>query len=210
MSLIKCNLSISLDGFVAGPNQSQENPIGEGGMRLHEWMFATAAWRGQEGQEGGERSADSDVGAEMSDNVGAYVMGRNMFAGPGAWDETWRGWWGEEPPYHAPVFVITHHQRKPLPMQGGTTFHFVTSGIDPALEQARAAAKGKDVLVAGGASVARQCLAAGLLDELYLHISPVILGAGERLLDDVGQPKLEIIKVVASPGVTHIKYALSR
>jgi dihydrofolate reductase len=207
MSSVTCHISISLDGFVAGPNQSIENPLGEGGMRLHEWGLGTESWRAQHGQEGGERGADSEVVDEVSQGVGAYIMGRKMFGGgDGPWDETWTGWWGEDPPYHTPVFVLTHHARDPLPMQGGTTFTFVTDGIESALEQARTAAGGKDVAIAGGASAVQQYLAAGMLDELYLHIVPIVLGAGERLLENVGDPTLEPVKVVASPAVTHVKY----
>ena len=207
MSTVTCHISISLDGFVAGPNQSLENPIGVGGMRLHEWMFETAAWQREHGRDAGEPTVDSDVFDEVVANVGAYIMGRKMFGGgDGPWNQSWAGWWGEDPPFRAPVFVLTHHPREPLPMQGGTTFTFVTDGIESALDQARAAAGGKDVSIAGGASAVQQYLAAGLLDELYLHIVPVILGAGERLLDNVGDPRLEPIKVVASPSVTHVKY----
>jgi dihydrofolate reductase len=207
MSNVTCQISISLDGFVAGPNQSLDNPIGEGGMRLHQWAFATDTWNRQHGSEAGERTADSLVAEEVAQGIGAYIMGRNMFSpGRGAWDLEWRGWWGDDPPYHTPVYVLTHHEREPLQMDGGTTFHFVTDGIASALEQARAAAGDKDVSIAGGASAARQYLAAGLLDELYLHIVPVVLGAGERLLDDVGDPTLEPVKVVDSPAVTHVKY----
>ena len=206
-----CHMSISLDGFVAGPNQSLDNPLGEGGLRLHEWVFPTASWRRQQGQEGGVEGADSDVAHEVSQGVGAYIMGRKMFGGgSGDWDRNWKGWWGPNPPYHTPVFVLTHHPREPLPMQGGTTFTFVTDGIASALEQAQAAAGDKIVSIAGGASAVRQYLAAGQLDELYLHIAPVILGAGERLLEGVGDPVLEPVKVVASPAVTHIKYRIVR
>jgi len=202
---------MSLDGFVAGPNQSVENPIGERGMRLHEWVFDTASWREQQGLEGGERTLDSEVADEVVRDVGAYIMGRKMFGGgDGPWDEIWTGWWGENPPYHAPVFVLTHHSREMLPMQGGTTFTFVTDGIESALEQARAAAGDKNVAIAGGASAVRQYLAAGLLDELYLHIVPIILGVGERLFEDVGDPNLEPVKVIASPTVTHVKYRVAR
>ncbi len=211
MSSVTCQISISLDGFVAGPNQSLDNPLGEGGMRLHEWAFRTDSWRAQHGIEGGEQSLDSKIAAEMPEGIGAYIMGRKMFGGgDGPWDETWTGWWGEDPPYHVPVFVLTHHLREPLTMQGGTTFHFVTDGIESALEQARAAAGDGDVSIAGGASCVRQYLAAGLLDQLHLHIAPVVLGAGERLLEDVGDPKLEPIEVVASPAVTHVKYRVVR
>jgi dihydrofolate reductase len=211
MSSVTCQISISLDGFVAGPNQNVANPLGEGGMRLHQWAFATESWRAQHGARGGERSADAEVVDEVTRDVGAYIMGRRMFGGgDGPWDESWRGWWGEEPPYHVPVFVLTHHPREPLEMQGGTTFNFVTDGIDSALEQARAAAGSKQVSIAGGATAVQQYLAAGLLDELYLHIVPVVLGAGERLLENVGDPTLEPVEVVASPAVTHVKYRVVR
>jgi dihydrofolate reductase len=211
MGKVTCQISISLDGFVAGPNQSLENPIGEGGMRLHDWVFATSSWRRQHGDEGGADGADSEVLDEMVQGVGAYIMGRNMFGGgPGRWNQDWKGWWGDEPPYHTPVFVLTHHPRPPLAMLGGTTFTFVTDGIASALEQARGVAGDQDVSIAGGASTINQCIAAGALDELYLHIVPVILGAGERLLEDVGDPVLEPIKVVASPAVTHVKYRIAK
>jgi dihydrofolate reductase len=211
MRAVTCHISISLDGFVAGPNQSVQDPIGEGGMRLHQWAFKAASWRNQHGLEGGERSADSDVVEEVIEGVGAYIMGRKMFGGgDGPWDEAWTGWWGEDPPFHAPVFVLTHASREPLPVRGGTTFTFVTGGVESALEQARAAAGDGDVAIAGGASAVRQYLAAGMLDELYLHIVPIVLGAGERLLEAVGRPTLEPIKVIASPAVTHVKYRVVR
>jgi dihydrofolate reductase len=211
VGLVTCQISISLDGFVAGPNQSLDNPIGEGGMRLHDWVFATASWRRQHAEDGGVDGPDSEVADEVFQGVGAFIMGRNMFGGgSGPWDLDWKGWWGDEPPYHAPVFVLTHHARQPLTMKGGTTFTFVTDGIASALEQAQAAAGDQIVSIAGGASTVRQYLAAGSLDELYLHIVPVVLGAGERLLEDVGDPVLEPVKVVASPVVTHIKYRIVR
>jgi dihydrofolate reductase len=211
MSSVTCQISISLDGFVAGPNQSLNNPIGEGGMRLHEWAFATDSWRKQQGLNGGERSADSEVVEDVMHGVGAYIMGRKMFGGgEGPWDETWTGWWGEDPPYHAPVFVLSHHSREPLPMQGGTIFNFVNDGIESALEQARAASGDRAVAIAGGASTVQQYLAAGMLDELYLHIVPIILGAGERLLQDIGDPTLQPVSVTASPTVTHVKYSVLR
>jgi dihydrofolate reductase len=204
---VTCQISISLDGFVAGPNQSLENPLGEGGMRLHEWVVTTESWRARHGEPGGERSVDSEVVGELMQGIGAYIMGRKMFGGgDGPWDEAWKGWWGDDPPYHTPVFVLTHDAREPLAMQGGTTFTFVTDGIESALEQARAAAGDLDVSIAGGASAVQQYLAAGLLDQLHLHIVPVVLGAGERLLEHVGDPTLEPIEVVASPAVTHVKY----
>ncbi len=210
MSSVTCHISMSLDGFVAGPNQSLDDPIGVGGMRLHEWAFGLESWRAQHGLDGGERSADAEVVDEVVHGVGSYIMGRRMFGGgDGPWDETWTGWWGEDPPYHAPVFVLTHHARDPLAMQGGTTFTFVTDGIESALEQARAAAGDKDVSIAGGASAVQQHLAAGTLDELYLHIVPIVLGDGERLFEGVGDPTLEPVQVVASPAVTHVKYRVA-
>ena len=211
MSHVTCQISISLDGYVAGPNQSLENPIGEGGMRLHQWVFETASWHEQHGEPGGARTADSDVVDGLFQNVGAYIMGRNMFGGGhGPWDETWTGWWGEEPPYHAPVFVLTHHPRKPLSMKGGTSFTFVTDGVESALEQARSAAGAKDIEIAGGAHTVQQFLAAGTLDELYLHVVPIVLSKGERLLENVGNPTFEPVTVIASPAVTHIKYRVVR
>jgi dihydrofolate reductase len=211
MNSVTSHISVSLDGYVAGPNQSVENPIGEGGMRLHEWVFATDSWRREHGLEGGERTADAEVVDEVVQGLGAYIMGRKMFGGgEGPWDQSWTGWWGEDPPYHVPVFVLTNHPRESLTMQGGTTFTFVTDGIQSALEQARAAAGDQDVAIAGGASAVQQYLRAGLLDELYLHIVPTILGAGERLLEDVGDPTLEPVKVIATPAVTHVKYRVVR
>jgi dihydrofolate reductase len=211
MTFVTCQISVSLDGFVAGPDQSVEDPLGRGGERLHEWAVVTESWRRMHGLEGGERGADSDVIDGLTQGVGAYIMGRKMFGGgEGPWDQSWTGWWGEDPPYHVPVFVLTHHEREPLAMKGGTTFTFVTGGIESALEQARTAAGDGDVAIAGGASVVRQCIAAGQLDELYLHIAPLILGAGERLLEEVGDPTLEPVEVVASPAVTHVRYRITR
>jgi dihydrofolate reductase len=213
MGRVTCHQSISLDGYTAGTNQSLENPIGEGGMRLHEWMFATNSWRTAQGMSSVPETPDSAIVKElMADaGVGAFIMGRNMFSpGRGEWDEDWKGWWGDNPPYHAPVFVLTHHPRPPLPMQGGTTFYFVTDGIESALKQARGAAGGNDIQVAGGASAVQQCIRAGQLDELHLHIVPIVLGAGERLLENVGDPKMTPVAVVASPSVTHITYRIDR
>jgi dihydrofolate reductase len=211
MSSVSCQISISLDGFVAGPNQSSENPIGEGGLRLHEWAFATEAWRRQHGQEGGDPGPDSQIVEQVVEGIGAYIMGRRMFGGgDGAWDEQWTGWWGEDPPYHVPVFVLSHHAREPLVMRGGTTFTFVTDGAASALEQARAAAGEQDVAIAGGASTIQQYLASGALDELFLHVVPIVLRAGERLLENVGDPTLQPIEVIASPNVTHVKYRVLR
>jgi len=211
MSKLRCHISISLDGFAAGPNQSQENPLGEGGMQLHDWVIRLAAWREPHGYEGGEVNESTRIVEESRENVGAGVMGRNMFGPPGGgpWgDEQWTGWWGDNPPFHYPVFVLTHHPRQPLEMEGGTTFHFVTDGIERALEQAREAAGGKDVLLSGGAEVVNEYLAAGLLDELELSVAPVLLGDGARLFDDLGDAKvqLEQVRVVEAPGVAHLTY----
>jgi len=203
--------SISLDGYGAGPNQDVHNPLGVGGVALHEWAFATRTFRQMFGSDGGTTGIDDDFAARGFSNIGAWIMGRNMF-GPvrGPWpDDSWRGWWGDEPPYHVPTFVLTHHTRPPLAMQGGTTFHFVTEGIERALELAKASANGKDVMLWGGADVVNQYLAAGLLDELELHIAPVLLGGGARLFDNVGAVKLEQVRAVEAPGVTHVKYRVS-
>ena len=213
MSKLRCHISISLDGFVAGPNQSEENPLGEGGEQLHNWVFSLAAWRHLHGLPGGEVNESARIVEESRENIGAGVMGRNMF-GPvsgGPWDdEQWTGWWGDDPPYHYPVFILTHHPRDPVEMKGGTTFHFVTDGIESALEQARIAADGKDVMLWGGAQVVNEYLAAGLLNELELHVVPVLLGDGARLLDSLGAAdvRLEQIRAVEAPGVTHLKYAV--
>jgi dihydrofolate reductase len=211
MSRLRCHISISLDGFVAGPNQSEENPLGEGGERLHDWVVRLAVWREAHGMEGGEVTESSRVLEESLENVGAAVMGRNMFGPPGGgpWgDEQWKGWWGDDPPYHYPVFVVTHHPREPLEMEGGTTFHFVTDGIERALDQAREAAGGKDVGLWGGGDVVGQYLVAGLLDELELSVAPVLLGGGARLFDNVAdaEVRLEQVRAVEAPGVTHLKY----
>lgn len=213
MSKLRCSVTISLDGYLAGPNQSLEHPLGEGAMRLHEWFFPTRTFRAMHGEgNDGEAGVNDDVAREMFENVGAFIMGRNMF-GPvrGPWAtgaEQWKGWWGDMPPFHHPVFVLTHHAREPLVMQGGTTFYFVTEGIAAALAQARKAAGGRDVNVGGGASTVRQYLAAGLLDELELHVVPHLLGRGERLLEglDPAQVKLEAVRTLAGPGVAHLKY----
>jgi dihydrofolate reductase len=201
---------MSLDGVVAGPNQSEENPLGEGGMQLHEWAFALAAWREPHGEDGGEVNASTKVVEESLENIGATIMGRHMFGGgEGPWgDEPWQGWWGDDPPFHTPVFVVTGHARKPLEKQGGTTFHFVTDGIESALEQATEAAGGKDVALGGGANVAQQYLKAGLIDEMQIHLVPVLLGAGARLFDNVpgAAVGLECTSVVEAPGVTHLTY----
>jgi dihydrofolate reductase len=209
MSTFRFQLAVSLDGYSAGPDQSEENPLGVGGDSLHEWIIELEAWRRPHGLEGGKVNASTPVIEEAQSNVGATVMGRNMFGGgPGPWteDPPWNGWWGDNPPFHTPVFVLTHHPRQPLEMDGGTTFNFVTDGIEPALEQARQAAGGRDVLLGGGASVIQQYLAAGLVDEFELHIVPILLGDGERLLENVGNLKLEQVRAIEAPSVTHIKY----
>jgi dihydrofolate reductase len=202
---------MSLDGFVAGPNQSVENPLGIGGMRLHEWVFPLAEWRAMQGLAGGEINESTQVVKESLENLGATIMGRNMFGGhPGPWDITkpWNGWWGDNPPYHHPVFVLTHYAREPLVLEGGNTFNFVTDGIHSALEQARRAANGKDISLAGGAQAAQEYLVAGLVDEMEISISPTLLGSGERLFEGVGDDLhgLELVRTVAAPGVTHLKF----
>ncbi|TMB68215.1 MAG: dihydrofolate reductase [Chloroflexi bacterium] len=213
MRKFKFNISMSLDGYIAGPNQTLENPLGEGGEQLHEWVFPLKSWRETHGMSGGETGANDDVLREMFADVGSYIMGRNMFGGgPGPWRDEWKGWWGDSPPYHMPVFVLTHHPRDPLSMQGGTTFFFVTDGIESALQQAKEAAGGKDILLGGGANVAQQYLAAGLIDEMDLHIVPILLGGGERLLENIGGsgPKIEPVRAIEGPGVVHLKYRIAK
>jgi len=209
MGKVRIQITMSLDGFVAGPEQSVENPLGIGGMKLHDWAFALEAWRSEHGLEGGEVNASTPVVEESLAGVGAEVMGRHKFGGgPGPWgDDPWNGWWGENPPFHGPVFVLTHHPREPLVMEGGTTFHFVTAGIESALGQAKAAAGSQDVLIGGGANTAQQYLGAGLVDELNIALVPVLLGSGEQLLGNLGTDlRLEQIRVVEAPGVTHLRY----
>jgi dihydrofolate reductase len=212
MSRLRLKISMSLDGYVAGPEQSVQNPLGIGGMRVHEWIFPLKAWRAEMGMQGGETNESSAVVEECRANIGATIMGRNMFGGhPGPWDAAapWTGWWGSNPPYRHPVFVLTHHPREPLVLEGGNVFTFVTDGIGSALEQARAAASGKDVSLAGGAQAAQQYLAAGLVDEMEVNLAPVLLGAGERLFEGVGDDLhgLALVRTVATPKVTHLKFA---
>ena len=208
---LRFRIAMSLDGFTAGPSQSVEHPLGVGGMRLHEWAISLAAWRSQHGLEGGEVNESTAVMQEALSNIGATIMGRNMFGGhPGPWQaaQPWNGWWGDNPPFHHPVFVLTHHARPPLALEGGTTFTFVTGGIRAALEQARHAARGKDVALAGGASAARQYLKAGLVDEMEIDLAPKLLGAGERLFEgitDLGG--LALVRTIAARNVTHLKFA---
>ena len=211
MSKLRLKISMSLDGFVAGPEQSVKDPLGVGGMRLHEWVFALAVFREMHGMEGGEVNESTKVVEESVANIGATVMGRNMFGGhPGPWsaEKPWDGWWGPNPPFHHPVFVLTHHARSSLQMEGGTTFHFVTDGIESALEQAKAAAGGKDVAVGGGAKAVQQYLRAGLVDEMEINLVPTLLGSGERLFDGVSDLHgLRLLRTVAAPHVTHLKFA---
>jgi dihydrofolate reductase len=211
VSKLRFKISMSLDGFVAGPSQSVDNPLGIGGTRLHEWAFGLAIFREQHDLEGGEVNESTAVVEESLANIGATVMGRNMFGGhPGPWDskKPWSGWWGANPPFHHPVFVLTHYNRATLELEGGTTFTFVTNGIEAALEQARRAARGKDVSLAGGASAAQQYLAADLVDEMEISVVPTLLGSGERLFDGVGDDLhgLELVRTVAAPGATHLKF----
>jgi dihydrofolate reductase len=204
---VTLEITMSLDGFVAGPNPSLEEPLGENGESLHEWAFAASAWREAHGQSGGEDNADSDVIQEQLDRTGATIMGRKMFSGgAGPWedDENATGWWGDEPPFGHPVFVLTHHAREPLTL-GATTFHFVTDGVEAAVERARAAAGEKDVVVAGGASAGQQCLAAGLLDEMQIHVAPMLLGGGTRLFEH-SAGNVELVRTIGSPAVTHLRY----
>jgi len=213
MSKLRFRISMSLDGFVAGPHQSVDNPLGVGGMRLHEWVFPLRAWRAMHGEPGGEVDESNQVVEESLANIGATVMGRNMFGGhPGPWkrDTPWTGWWGNDPPYHHPVFVLTHHPREPLRLEGGTTFTFVTDGIESALDQARKAAGDREVAIAGGAATVNQYLAAGLVDELRTHVAPVTIGAGERLFDGVPPLRLELIGARAASLTTHISYRVLR
>ena len=209
MSKVRTHISVSLDGYVAGPNQSMENPLGEGGESLHDWLVQLKAWREQAGMEGGAVNASNAVIEEAYMNVGAEIMGRGKFgpAGRGPWsDDPWQGWWGDDPPFHKPVFVVTHHEREPLTLSD-TTYTFVTDGIESALERAREAAGDKDVFLGGGASIINQFLAAGLVDELELHVVPILLGGGARLFDGVGPDlKLEELRAVEAPGVAHLKY----
>ena len=211
MSKLRFKISMSLDGFVAGPSQSVDNPLGIGGGRLHEWAFQLAVFRALLGLEGGVVNESTPVVEESLANIGATVMGRNMFGGhPGPWDakKPWSGWWGVNPPFHHPVFVPTHYARAPLELEGGTTFTFVTAGVETALEQARRAAEGTDVSLAGGAKAAQQYLAAGLVDEMEINVVPTLLGSGERLFDGIGDNLhgLALVRTVAAPTVAHLKF----
>ena len=211
MSRLRFRISVSLDGFVAGPEQSVKTPLGIGGERLHEWVVPLKAWRESHALEGGEVNESSAILEEENAGIGATIMGRHMFGGhPGPWDpvKPWKGWWGDNPPFHHPVFVITHHEREPLEMKGGTTFYFVTDGVEAALEHAKRAAGEKDVQLAGGARAAQQYLAAGHVDEMSLHVVPVLLGSGERLFNDVGDDLhgMRLVRTVNAPGVIHLLF----
>jgi dihydrofolate reductase len=210
---LRFRISMSLDGFTAGPEQSRKDPLGIGGEGLHEWVVALAAWRAPHGLEGGEVNESSRVLEEELGNIGATIMGRNMFGGhPGPWSSTqpWNGWWGDHPPFHHPVFVLTHHPRAPLTLDGGTTFTFVTDGIAAALELARNSAGGRDVALAGGADVARQYLSAGLVDEMEIHLVPTLLGNGERPFEGIDDLHgLRLVRTVAAADVTHLKFVRS-
>jgi dihydrofolate reductase len=210
MPKVRFDITMSLDGFIAGPNRTVDQPLGEGGERLHEWAYGLASWRESHGLPGGETNADSEILEESLRDIGAVLMGRGMFGGgAGPWgDDPWGGWWGDDPPFRVPVFVLTHHARERVVKEGGTTFTFVTEGVEAAVEQALAAAGGKDVSVAGGANVAQQLLAAGFIDELQIHIAPMLLGDGVRLFDGFGPDsvQLEGIRAIHSPAVTHLKY----
>jgi dihydrofolate reductase len=213
MSKVKTDISVSLDGYVAGPNETNEAPLGEGGEHLHDWVVALRAWRERAGMEGGEENASTAVVEEATANVGAEIMGRGKFgpAGRGPWgSDPWRGWWGDNPPFHKPVFVLTHHEREPLRL-ADTTFTFVTDGIHAAMERAKAAAGDRDVFIGGGASTINQYLAAGLIDELELHVAPILLGSGARLFESADpETRLELVRVMEAPGVTHLKYRVVR
>jgi dihydrofolate reductase len=213
MGKVRTGISVSLDGYVAGPNQILENPLGEGGERLHDWVVALKAWRAASGMEGGDENASTPVVLEEYANVGAEIMGRGKFGPPsrGPWgDDGWQGWWGDDPPFHKPVFVLTSHPREPLTLSD-TTFTFVTDGIHPALAQATEAAGDKDVFIGGGAQTINQYLGAGLVDELELHVVPILLGGGARLFEGIGsQVSLELLRVVEAPGVTHLKYRVAK
>jgi dihydrofolate reductase len=204
------DITMSLDGFVAGPGPTLEEPLGRNGMQLHEWALESESWRERHGLGGGETSEDSEVFREAFSSIGAFVMGRKMFSGgSGPWedDPNPRGWWGDDPPYHTPVYVLTHHARDPEPMEGGTTFHFVTDGIEAAVTRARAAAGGRDVSIAGGADVVQQALRAGLVDELQVHVAPLLLGDGTRLFGEGGEPiRLETTRVLSSPRAAHLRF----
>lgn len=207
---VLADISVSLDGFVAGPDQSAEHPLGVGGERLHEWAYELRTFQEMHGRGGGETGVDDDIIAEVQEGAGAVVMGRKMFGPSGEWDPDWNGWWGEDPPFGGPVFVLTHHSREPLKL-GGTTFQFVTEGPDAALDQALAAAGDKNVLVAGGAAAIQGCLKTGRVEEIQIHVAPVLLGGGTHLFEGIGADlELEQVRAIESSAVTHLKYRVSK
>jgi dihydrofolate reductase len=213
MARVVADISMSVDGFVAGPSQTPEEPLGAGGEQLHEWLFRLSAWRKPHGLEGGEVAPESELVERTLAGTGAVVMGRRMFSGgEGSWadDPNANGWWGDDPPFHVPVFVVTHEPRGVLQLLGGTSFTFVTGGVAEAVDRARTAADGRDVSIAGGGSVVQQCLGLGLLDELQVHIAPVFLGGGVRLFDGVAPGKLELVETIATPQATHVHYRIVR
>ena len=211
MGKVVANISMSLDGYIAGPNPTLEEPLGVGGEGLHEWVFGLEAWRQPHGLPGGETGPDNDIMIETTANIGAVIMGRKMYSGgEGPWenDPNPDGWWGDNPPFKVPVFVLTSHERETVTKEGGTSFTFVTDGIESALKQAKAAAGDKDISLGGGANAIQQFIAAGLADELEIHLVPILLGGGTRLLDNLGEAKLEKIRVIDSPQVTHLKFRI--
>lgn len=209
MSRLKFQISVSLDGFVAGPNPTQEQPLGEGGEQLHDWVLELAAWREPHGREGGKVNASTPVFEKATADLGATIMGRGMFGGgPGPWGEDpWQGWWGDNPPFRHPVFVLTHHERESFELEGGTSFTFVTDGIESALAQAKEAAGEGDIAIGGGAEVIQQYLAVGLVDEMLLNVVPVLLGGGTRLFKNLDAGlNFEQVAVIEAPGVAHLEY----
>jgi dihydrofolate reductase len=209
---MRFSITMSLDGFIAGPSPSLEEPLGMGGMQLHDWAFALEAWRRPHGLEGGEVNASTTVVERTLENVGAYLMGRNMFGGgEGPWGEPlWNGWWGDDPPFQMPVVVLTHYAREPVAFENGTSYVFVTDGVEAALARAEELAAGKDVVIAGGASLVQQYLGAGLVDEIGVSVAPVLLGSGTRLLDGLPQMQLELVEAVDAPGVAHLRYRVRK
>jgi len=214
MGKVFADISMSVDGFIAGPKPTLKDPLGQGGERLHDWVVKLAAWRKSHGKPGGEINSNSAIMEEvLARTGGAVIMGRKMYSnGKGSWEDDPKadGWWGDNPPFHCPVFVLTHHGRKPLQKQGGTTFIFVTDGVESALSQAKATARGKDISIAGGANIIQQFIKAGHVDDLQIHLVPTLLGGGTRLLENLGNAKLEKIRVVDSPEVTHIKFKIKK
>jgi dihydrofolate reductase len=213
MSKVFAEISMSIDGFIAGPKPTLQDPLGQGGEQLHEWIFKLKSWREPHGKSGGETGPDDNIIKESTANTGATIMGRKMFSGgEGPWkdDPNPDGWWGDNPPFHCPVFVLTHHARKTVKKEGGTIFIFVTDGIESALEQAKTDAKGKDISVAGGADAIQQYIKTGLLDELQVHVVPILLGGGTPLFANLGDTKLEKIRVIDSPLVTHLKFKIKK